>query len=94
MKNDPRVRKDGMCYVCKEERPEVAVRDRDPFCSMECCREFHGIARKTKASDGRRMPTKATVAKQQAGRKKAAAKKKNPGANFEIRGKRSAKVKP
>lgn len=48
---DPKVRKDGRCAQCRKPRATVtaAMRkyagdqiDRDPFCSMACCRKWHG----------------------------------------------------
>lgn len=87
MKREPKIRKDGLCHTCKKERTERAIKEGDPFCSTECCRVYQGILPRTKASDGRRMPSKAQAAKANAARKA-----KNPGSNFEIRGKRSDRV--
>jgi hypothetical protein len=42
-KDDPEVRKDGKCQVCKGERPEVAVKNFDPFCSATCSRKYHKV---------------------------------------------------
>lgn len=42
MSTEPKVRKDGSCLVCGGARPEAAVKDGDPFCRTECCREHHG----------------------------------------------------
>lgn len=46
---DPPVRADGKCAVCgKKRKPERSVTyaknqaERDPFCSTECCRVYHG----------------------------------------------------
>lgn len=86
MKPEPRIRKDGLCYVCKEERPEAAVKDGDPFCSNECCKRYQGILPKTKAADGRRMPTKAETAK------RTKTRKATNEAKYTIRGKRSDRV--
>jgi hypothetical protein len=36
---DPPVRGDGSC-VCGRERPPVAVKHADPFCSTECARRW------------------------------------------------------
>jgi hypothetical protein len=50
MKKDPRVRKDGKCYVCKKPRrlPKalqkgvpVQMYELDPFCSSVCARVYH-----------------------------------------------------
>lgn len=41
---EPKVRRDGLCYVCKKERPIGAVRNLDPFCSSPCCRQHYGSA--------------------------------------------------
>jgi hypothetical protein len=40
---EPRVRKDGRCLACGEERPPVAVGNGDPFCSTACARTYHGV---------------------------------------------------
>ena len=40
---EPSVRRDGRCLVCGEERPPVAVSNRDPFCSTACSRKHHGV---------------------------------------------------
>ncbi len=46
---DPPIRKDGRCSGCGNDRkPERSTRyardaaERDPFCSMPCCRKYHG----------------------------------------------------
>lgn len=28
---------------CKKELPPIAIREGDPFCSAECCRDHHGV---------------------------------------------------
>lgn len=38
---DPPVRKSGRCRECRKERPPMAVKHADPFCSAECCREWY-----------------------------------------------------
>jgi len=38
---DPSRRKDGRCAQCRGERPEVAVKNQDPFCSTTCARDWH-----------------------------------------------------
>jgi hypothetical protein len=54
MKKDPRRRKNGTCAHrgCKRHLPEITSRHRryagdalllDPFCSTECCKEYHGV---------------------------------------------------
>lgn len=50
-RHDPKPRKDGGCAECgKPRRPERSRRyakqeaERDPFCSTECCRNWHGTA--------------------------------------------------
>jgi hypothetical protein len=49
---EPAVRADGLCALesCgKPRNPERSARyarefgERDPFCSMECCRRFYGL---------------------------------------------------
>jgi len=42
---EPDVREDGLCFVCGSERPEVAVKHEDPFCSSACCREYYELDR-------------------------------------------------
>jgi hypothetical protein len=39
---DPPQRKDGRCVSCRGSRPEVAVKNGDPFCSTSCARAWHG----------------------------------------------------
>lgn len=39
--NDPPVRTDGRCVVCRGERPDLAKRYLDPFCSNDCCRAYY-----------------------------------------------------
>jgi hypothetical protein len=34
--------KNGCCIVCGKERPAVAIKHRDPFCSAVCSRKHHG----------------------------------------------------
>jgi hypothetical protein len=41
MKANPPVRPDGRCVCCGGERPEVALRSSDPFCSSKCARGWH-----------------------------------------------------
>jgi hypothetical protein len=38
---DPSRRRDGRCSGCGGERPEVAVKNGDPFCSTGCARGWH-----------------------------------------------------
>ena len=38
---DPSRRRDGRCSSCGNERPEVAVKNGDPFCSTGCARGWH-----------------------------------------------------
>jgi hypothetical protein len=38
---DPSGRRDGRCSCCGGERPEVAVKNGDPFCSTGCARRWH-----------------------------------------------------
>jgi len=53
IRDDPRLRRDGRCTRCKGERRgssakvhkryiEIGHYELDPFCSTECCREWHG----------------------------------------------------
>ena len=44
---EPRVRKDGRCYVCKSPRPPGAVTYHDPFCSTACCRMYYEVPETT-----------------------------------------------
>lgn len=48
MKPDPRLRRDGLCSVCRQPRPVPAKtyagrlqHQRDPFCSMQCAVSYH-----------------------------------------------------
>jgi hypothetical protein len=38
---DPPPRRDGHCPCCGSERPDVAVKNGDPFCSTGCARGWH-----------------------------------------------------
>jgi hypothetical protein len=38
---DPPQRRDGRCASCRDSRPEIAVRNGDPFCSTRCARFWH-----------------------------------------------------
>jgi len=38
------------CRVCGADLPEVAVAHEDPYCSMQCCREDHGIPLQTNST--------------------------------------------
>lgn len=38
---EPKVRKDGLCFLCQKERPPIAVLVGDPFCSANCCRKHY-----------------------------------------------------
>jgi hypothetical protein len=56
---DPAVRPDGRCVVCgKKRKPERSrtyakhLAELDPFCSTECCREYHGVERGTRSVSG------------------------------------------
>jgi len=40
---DPRIRRDGLCVVCRGERPPGAVAHADPFCSCECCKAYYAL---------------------------------------------------
>lgn len=45
MKADPKMRRVArayVCAVCEQPLNEVAVKNEDPFCTVTCCREFHG----------------------------------------------------
>jgi hypothetical protein len=46
-KTEPAVRSDGKCYVCKSERPELAVKVGDPFCSSKCCQQHYAVVTTT-----------------------------------------------
>ncbi|PYO40129.1 MAG: hypothetical protein DMD33_18770 [Gemmatimonadetes bacterium] len=41
--HDPPTRDDRACYVCLGERPSIAVKHDDPFCSARCAREYYGF---------------------------------------------------
>jgi hypothetical protein len=41
IRSDPPDRDDGRCVNCRGERPEIAVRNHDPFCSTVCARGWH-----------------------------------------------------
>ncbi len=43
MKTEPKVTKRSNCAVCGKKRPPVAIAEGDPFCTNQCCRQFHGI---------------------------------------------------
>jgi hypothetical protein len=43
MPGDPGVRKHGRCRVCGTPRPELAVANKDPFCSTSCCRQHYKV---------------------------------------------------
>lgn len=53
MRKDPRVRKDGRCALPSCRKPRNPKRNPysgmepflDPFCSTNCCREYHGAPR-------------------------------------------------
>jgi hypothetical protein len=40
---DPTVREDGLCFVCEGERPPLAIRHGDPFCSARCCQTHYQV---------------------------------------------------
>jgi hypothetical protein len=44
LRTDPPDRKDGRCVQCRGERPEIAVKNGDPFCSTACARDWHDRA--------------------------------------------------
>jgi hypothetical protein len=41
LRADPPRRADGRCVNCRRDRPVIAVKDGDPFCSNECARTWH-----------------------------------------------------
>lgn len=50
---EPRVRRDGTCYVCRKPRTipkplqkgvPAWVYERDPFCSAVCARRYYGTS--------------------------------------------------
>jgi hypothetical protein len=41
LRADPAQRRDGCCANCRGDRPEVAVKNGDPFCSTGCARAWH-----------------------------------------------------
>lgn len=52
LKVEPKVRKDGLCVVCKGERKfgrQKGIAEetylRDPFCSSDCARTYYGNER-------------------------------------------------
>lgn len=42
LRANPPARRDGRCVCCGGERPEMALRGGDPFCSRRCAHEWHG----------------------------------------------------
>lgn len=52
MKENPKRRKDGRCYVCRKPmkmaKPQRGVNrqhyESDPFCSAVCARRYHGVS--------------------------------------------------
>jgi len=51
---DPPIRADGRCAMwgksCSTphgERPPLAVREHDPFCSTQCCKRYHHVEQGT-----------------------------------------------
>ena len=43
VKQEPKIRKDGLCVVCRKPLTTVErYGDKDAFCSSSCCREYHG----------------------------------------------------
>lgn len=54
VKSDPPVRPDGKCWICKGDRKvEGAYKtdaELDPFCSTDCCRDYHGVSKETPIS--------------------------------------------
>lgn len=58
VKADPPLRADGRCAVCgkprKTDRSQRYARgeaERDPFCSTQCCKAYHGIIDRFAADD-------------------------------------------
>lgn len=48
MKRDPRMVRKGGQYVCAlpgcgKPLTEIAFKHIDPFCSVKCCQQYHGI---------------------------------------------------
>src|SRR5262249_52494882 len=41
VRNDPPQRRDGYCVNCGSSRPEIAIKNGDPFCSTQCARDWH-----------------------------------------------------
>lgn len=41
-RRDPPIREDGRCR-CGKRRPPVAVTHKDPWCSTNCARTWHGV---------------------------------------------------
>jgi hypothetical protein len=48
---EPRVRKDGRCYVCKSPRRPGEVAYHDPFCSTACCRSYYEVPETTRVRE-------------------------------------------
>lgn len=42
---DPPIRADKKCarQGCHQKLPEIAIKNFDPFCSTDCCRQYHHI---------------------------------------------------
>jgi hypothetical protein len=64
MRRDPPVRRDGRCAQCKGERATPKGRayartgeiERDPFCSTQCCKAYHGVKLSSPESNRKRGP--------------------------------------
>jgi hypothetical protein len=42
-KKDPPPRRGGGCATCGNQRPPIAVSNKDSFCSSQCCRTWHKV---------------------------------------------------
>lgn len=64
-RKDPRVRSDGRCAVCGNERQmprnrqkgiDPTVYMRDPFCSAVCAHAYHDVVLASRVSEGQGRP--------------------------------------
>jgi hypothetical protein len=52
LRADPPHRRDGRCVNCHTSRPEIAVKNGDPFCSTHCARIWHDQIAESPSSGG------------------------------------------
>jgi hypothetical protein len=57
MRTEPKILHSGRCYQCGGERPPGAVKNVDPFCTLECCKTYyHGEPRTTAKGEALPLP--------------------------------------